>query len=90
MAQTPKILLVDIWKDDSEYDQVKRMLESFMPHVDGLCVAITGTSGKFDKLIHLVKKYGGKYITTNPVSHPNIYSKVGDKTIFSNFAAAVS
>jgi tetratricopeptide (TPR) repeat protein len=84
-----KILLCCIFKDDSEIDQVSRMLESFMPNVDGLCVALTGPSGKFHDLIKLIKKYDGKYTCTSPMSHPNIYHKRDDGSyIFANFSEA--
>lgn len=83
-----KICLTAIFKDDSEYEVIERMLGSFMPYCSGLAVALTGTSGKFDRLKKLIKKYNGDYIECNPTTHPQIYSNIGDKTIFSNFAAA--
>lgn len=82
------ILLTAIFKDDSEYEIAKRMLESFMPHVNGLAVALTGTSGQFDKLKKLIKSYNGKYVITTPQTHPKIYLQDGDKYIFANFSEA--
>lgn len=82
-----RILLCCIFKDDSEYSLIKRMLESFMPRVDGLCVALTGTSGKFTKLEKLLQKYNATYVKTSPKTHPQIYSQE-EKPIFCNFAAA--
>lgn len=79
-----KILLTAIFKDDSEADMVERMLESFMPHVDGLAVALTGPSGKFDKLMELIIKHGGRYSVTTPETHPEIYHEGK----FANFAEA--
>lgn len=83
-----KILLTAILKDDSEIEMAERMLESFMPHVHGLAVAITGISGDNQKLRALITKHGGAYILTAPETHPEIYAKSGDKMIFANFAAA--
>lgn len=84
-----KILLTAIFKDDSEYDLASRMLESFMPHVQGLAVAITGTSGNNKKLKQLIKSHGGRCIVTNAETNPSIYAKDKDgKTIFANFAEA--
>lgn len=85
----PKILLTAILKDDSEAAQVERMLESFMPYFDGLCVLITGLSGEHKKLEKIIKKYKGRYAFATPTSHPDIYirNKEG-KWIFGNFAAA--
>lgn len=79
-----KILLTAIFKDDSEIDMAKRMLESFMPHHDGLAVALTGTSGEFDKLKALIKSYKGRYVVTSPETHPKIYHEGK----FANFAEA--
>lgn len=83
-----RILLTAIFKDDSEAEMVKRMLESFMPYVQGLAVAITGLSGKHAKLDKLIKKHKGKIVYTTPTSHPNIYAKDGDNWYFANFAEA--
>ncbi len=83
-----KILLTCIWKDDTEHEIAERMLSSFMPFCDGLAVAITGISGKHEKLVKLVKKHKGVYIITSPKTHPKIYSKDNDKYYFSNFAEA--
>lgn len=84
-----KILLTAILKDDSEYDLAKRMLDSFMPHMAGLAVAITGLSGKHKKLEKLIKKHGGRYIFTTPTQNHDIYARDKDgKWFFANFAAA--
>ena len=85
----PKILLTCIFKDDSEYELAKRMLESFMPQMSGLAVAINGLSGKHQKLQKLIKKHGGQIVFTEPTKYPDIYSKdKNGKWFFSNFAAA--
>ena len=52
---------------------VRRMLKSFMPHFDGLAVAITGTSGKYERLQRAITDYGGEYVMTSPDTHPLIY-----------------
>lgn len=84
-----KIALTYIVKDNSEYNLFEKSLESFMPHFDGLYVAVTGTSGEHDKIHRLVKKYKGKSISTNPTTHPKIYSQKEDGTyFFTNFAEA--
>lgn len=83
-----RIILTAIFKDDSEVEMAKRMLESFMPYVQGLAVAITGLSGKHQKLDKLIKKYKGRVVYTTPTSHPDIYAKDGDKWFFANFAEA--
>ena len=83
-----KVALTYIVKDNSEKELFAKSLESFMPYFHGLYVAITGVSGEFDEIIKLVKKYKGKYITTNPQTHPKLYSKDGDNHYFSNFAEA--
>lgn len=83
-----KIVLACIFKDDTEIGLAERMLASFMPYVQGLAVAITGTSGKSQKLRELVKKYGGRYVITTPATHPRIYSKSKESFLFSNFAEA--
>lgn len=86
---TPKILLTAIFKDDSEVEMIERMLKSFMPHMAGLAVALTGTSGQFDKLKKLIDGYGGRYVICAPDTHPTIYSTSADgKVFFSNFAEA--
>jgi tetratricopeptide (TPR) repeat protein len=86
-----KIALTYIVKDNSEYNLFEKSLASFMPYFDGLYVAVTGTSGEHDKIHRLVKKYNGKSISTNPETHPAIYSKdENDKWFFSNFAEARS
>ena len=78
-----KVLLTAIMRGDSEYDLAKRMLESFMPYMDGLAVAITGTEPN-KKLKALIKGHGGRCVVTNPESHPKIYHKGK----FANFAEA--
>jgi len=83
-----KILLTCIVKGDSEIDEFERMLSSFMPYCDGLVASLTGIDEKFDKTIKLIKKYHGKYLITNPTTHPNIYSKDEKGYFFSNFAEA--
>jgi tetratricopeptide (TPR) repeat protein len=84
-----KILLTAIFKDDSEIEFAARMLKSFMPHVDGLAVAITGLSGKHQKLSKLIKKYKGHVVYTEPIKYPQIYARdKNNKWFFSNFAAA--
>ena len=86
-----KIALTYIVKDNSEYNLFERSLESFMPHFDGLYVAVTGVSGEHDKIHKLVKKWKGKSISTSPETHPKIYSQDKDgKWFFSNFAEARS
>jgi tetratricopeptide (TPR) repeat protein len=83
-----RIALCMIVKDDSEADIFDRCLDSFTPYVQGLYVAVTGTSGEHKKIHEIVKKYKGKSISTNPETHPQIYSKVNDKWIFTHFAEA--
>lgn len=84
-----KIALTYIVKDNSEYNLFEKSLESFMPYFDGLFVAVTGTSGEHDKIHKLVKKWKGKSISTNPETHPKIYSQdENGKWFFSNFAEA--
>jgi len=84
-----KIALTYIVKDNSEYNLFEKSLESFMPYFDGLYVAVTGISGEHDKIHKLVKKWKGKSISTNPETHPKIYSQKEDGTyFFSNFAEA--
>ncbi len=85
----PKILLTAIFKDDSEYEYAERMLESFMPYMSGLAVAITGLSGKHQKLQKLIKKHKGRFIFTEPTKNPEIYAKGEDgKWFFAHFAEA--
>ena len=83
-----KILLTAIFKDDSEYKLIERMLKSYMPYMSGLCVALTGVSGRTQRLKALIKRYHGQYIETNPQTHPEIYLKDETGYIFGNFAAA--
>ena len=84
----PRIALAIILKDDSEYKMVARMLESFMPFVDGLYAAITGPSGKHQELIKLIEEYKGTALSCSIETNPEIYKKVGDKVIFADFSAA--
>lgn len=79
-----KILLTCIFKDDSEYEIVERMLDSFMPHMSGLCVALTGVSGEFSKLKELIKRYNGAYVVCSEKTHPELYMD----SKFANFAEA--
>ena len=72
MTKKTKILLTCIFKDDGEIEMVRRMLKSFMPHFDGLAVAITGTSGKYERLQRAITDYGGEYVMTSPDTHPLI------------------
>lgn len=83
-----KIMLCTIFKDDSEYEHIERMLASFMPHCHGLVAVLTGVSGEFSKLKKLVKQYNGVYVQASPQTHPQIYAEVDGKPIFANFAAA--
>jgi len=78
-----KILLTAIFKDDTEIEMAERMLSSFMPQVDGLCAAITGT-GEHKLLEKLLTEYKATYVVTTPESHPQIYHEGK----FANFAAA--
>lgn len=78
-----KILLTAIFKDDTEIEMAERMLSSFMPQVDGLCAAITGT-GEHKLLEKLLTEYKATYVVTAPESHPQIYHEGK----FANFAAA--
>lgn len=70
-----KILLTAIFKDDSEIKEITRMLKSYMPYMDGLAVAITGTCSESDKnkIKNLVNSYNGQYVVTNPETHPKLY-----------------
>ena len=88
-ARKQKILLVCIMKDDSEYKMASHMLDMFMPYMAGLAVALTGTSGKHNKLKKLILKHGGRYVVTKPNTHPKIYTKrAKGGYYFSNFAEA--
>lgn len=78
-----KILLTAIFKDDTEIEMAERMLASFMPQVDGLCVAITGT-GEHKLLEKLLQQHKAVYVVTTPETHPEIYHEGK----FANFAAA--
>lgn len=73
-----------IVKDDSEIQDFKRCLASFMPQVDGLAVAITGNTPNNGQIIAEIERYKGKYIVTTPETHPKIYVD----GIFSHFAEA--
>lgn len=89
MPEKPiRVALTMIVKDNSEADFLDRCLDSFAPYIFGLYVAVTGPSGEHDKIHEIVAKYGGKSISTSPKTHPEIYSKIDDKWIFSSFAAA--
>ena len=83
-----RIALCMIVKDDSEADIFERCLDSFTPYVQGLYVAVTGTSGEHKKIHEIVKKFKGKSISTNPKTHPQIYTNIKDKWIFTHFAEA--
>lgn len=87
-ATKSKIVLCTIVKDDSEGDEMERMLESFTPYVYTFVVAITGVSGKFDKLKELILKYKGSYVITTPATHPDIYAQDENGVFFANFAQA--
>ena len=82
-----KLLLTAILRGDSEIELAKRMLDSFMPHFDGLVVAITGLE-KHDETRKLVKRWKGHVIDCSPETHPKLYLKDGDHYIFGNFAEA--
>ena len=84
----PKIALACIVKDDQEALIFERMLESIMPYVHGLYVAVTGVSGEHQQIHDIVKKYGGTSVSTSPETHPKIYSQIDGKWIFSHFAEA--
>jgi tetratricopeptide (TPR) repeat protein len=82
------IALCMIVKDDNDEQDLDRCLDSFGHSYDYLYVAVTGVSGKHQKIHDLIKRYGGKSISTTPETHPDIYFKKDDKWIFANFAAA--
>lgn len=77
-----KLLLTCIFKDDSEYADIERMLKSFMPYMAGLCVVLTGKDTT--RLKALIKKYKGQYLQITPQTHPKVYID-GE---FSHFAEA--
>lgn len=81
-----KILLTCIFKNDTEYLEIERMLKSFMPYAQGLCVVITAE--KADKLKSLIKSYNGQYLHLRPQDYPQIYTKEGDKYVFTSFKEA--
>jgi tetratricopeptide (TPR) repeat protein len=83
-----RICLTAIFKGDSEKEKVETMLKSFMPHCDGLVVALTGLKEEKKQLKALIKKYGGRYIETNPDTHPQIYGKDKDGYFFASFCEA--
>lgn len=83
-----RIALTCIIKDNSEAEMYERMLTSFSPFVEGIYCAVTGTSGEHDKIIELTEKFGGKAISTNPDTHPQIYHELDGKMIFAHFAEA--
>ena len=85
----PRIALACIVKDDTEAEMFERMLNSFMPYMDGLYIVVTGTSGKHAKIHKLVKKFKGTSISATPKTHPDMYHTRDDGTvIFANFALA--
>lgn len=86
--KVPTIALAMIVKDDSEAKDFERLLKSLMPHVDGLYVAVTGISGKHDKIHKLVKQYKGTSVSTSPETHPQLYIEENGKHFFGNFAEA--
>ena len=77
-----KLLLTAIFKDDSEYDDIERMLKSIMPYMAGLCVILTGT--KITKLRELIKSYNGQFREIDEKNAPKVYTDGK----FSNFAEA--
>jgi len=83
-----KILLTAIVKSDEEAELFGRMLKSFMPHVAGLAVAITGLTPETHKLKKLIKRYNGQYVVTSLETHPEIYHKDEEGYYFANFGAA--
>jgi tetratricopeptide (TPR) repeat protein len=82
--KTMKILLTCIFKDDSEYTDIKQMLTSFMPYMAGLCVVISGRKKNTTKIKELITQYKGHYLQISPITHPKVYID-GQ---FSNFAEA--
>lgn len=83
-----RIALCCIVRDDTEAQIFERCLDSFSPYIQGLYVAVTGVSGVHKRIHEIVKEYGGKSISTSPETHPQIYSKIDGKWIFSHFAEA--
>ena len=83
-----KIALTCIIKDDSEVQMYERMLTSFAPYVEGIYCAVTGPSGEHEKIIELTKKFGGKALSINPDSHPQVYAEIDGKMAFAHFAEA--
>lgn len=83
-----KIILCCIVKDDSEAELFERMLKSFMPHMAGLAVAITGLTPEIHKLKKIINQYNGHYIVTSPESHPEIYLKDDKGYYFAHFGEA--
>lgn len=85
----PKIALTYIVKDNSELQDFKKSLKSYMPYFDGLFVVVNGLSGQHDLIHREVKKYKGKSISISPETHPAPYRKKADGSWkFVNFAAA--
>jgi tetratricopeptide (TPR) repeat protein len=74
-----KILLCALVKDDSEYAQFQRMLESFMPYVQGLVVLGNGVSQEFEKVKHIVELYNGKFVSISPKTNPECYGELDGK-----------
>lgn len=94
-AGQQKLLLTVILKDDSEAEIAERMLESFLPHMQGLAVAITGLSKKHDRLKKMVERASthfnipARYVVTTPATHPEIYHQKDSKDyVFADFSAA--
>ena len=73
MNGTVRLALTYIVKDNSDYDNLKKSLESFMPFFDGLFVVVNGLSGEHDKIHQLVKKFKGTSISISPETNPEVY-----------------
>lgn len=78
-----RIALTLIVSDDREYDSFKRMLEVFLPHVDGVYCSINGLKSS-KRIQSLLKKHGCVYEVVNEGSAPELY----EDGQFSNFAEA--
>jgi tetratricopeptide (TPR) repeat protein len=74
-----KILLTALYKDDSEHGQFQRMLESFMPYVQGLVVLGNGISQEFEKVKRTVELYNGRFVSISPKTNPECYGKLDGK-----------
>jgi tetratricopeptide (TPR) repeat protein len=88
MENKPKLLLACIFKDDSEYELIERMLNSFDPYISGLVAVITGVSGDNQRIKALIKRHNGTYSETTPSTNPTIYGQDEKGNFFANFAAA--